>query len=77
MVPAGAVKEYAAAGRLTVKDDGCGFDLDATDLPQHHSGIGLVGMRERLELLGGRLELRASPGQGLRLAALLPLQAEP
>ena len=61
--------------RLAVTDDGCGFDLDATPMPVQQSGIGLLGMRERLELLEGRLELRTVPGQGLRLAAILPLQA--
>ena len=60
--------------RLSVRDDGCGIDLNAVPVAAQQSGIGLVGMRERLELLEGRLELRSAPGQGLRLAAVLPLQ---
>jgi signal transduction histidine kinase len=63
--------------RLEVSDDGCGFDLGAAPMLAQQGGIGLLGMRERLELLGGRLELRSTPGQGLRLAAILPLQAKP
>jgi signal transduction histidine kinase len=59
--------------RLTVVDDGCGTDLDATRSPTQQGGIGLLGMRERLRLLEGRLELRCAPGQGMRLAAILPL----
>lgn len=63
--------------RLAVADDGRGFDPDLAPIALQQSGIGLLGMRERLELLEGRLELRSSPGEGLRLAAILPLQLEP
>lgn len=59
--------------RLAVSDNGCGIDLDTKPLPVPQGGIGLLGMRERMELLEGRLELRSAPGQGLRLAAILPL----
>lgn len=54
---------------LTVEDDG-----RARQLPQ--PGNGLRGMRERLEALGGTLELRLREGGGLRLRAWLP-QAAP
>jgi signal transduction histidine kinase len=63
--------------RLEVSDDGCGIDLGAAQMLPLPGGIGLLGMRERLELLGGRLELRSAPGRGLRLAAILPLQVNP
>ena len=58
--------------RLTVEDDGLGMDLSAGE--QRLDGIGFLGMRERLELLGGSLALDSRPGQGLRLEALLPLR---
>ena len=35
-------------------------------------GIGLLGMQERLESLGGRLEIESRPGQGTRLVACIP-----
>ncbi|HSR65202.1 MAG TPA: ATP-binding protein, partial [Xanthomonadaceae bacterium] len=56
--------------QLQVIDDGTGFD------PALARGSGLGGMRERLRLHGGRLELRSAPGQGTRLRAVVPL-AEP
>jgi signal transduction histidine kinase len=53
--------------RLRVSDQGCGFDPSArTD------GFGLVGMRERVTLAGGTLELQSSPGAGTTIAAILP-----
>ncbi len=57
-------------GSLTicVADDGSGFDPDATA-----DGRGVAGMRERVALLGGQLELRAAPGEGTTLTATLPV----
>lgn len=46
---------------LTIKDDGKGFDLaNAID----HEGFGLEGMKERANLVGGRLDINSSPEQG-------------
>jgi signal transduction histidine kinase len=39
-------------------------------------GIGLLGMQERLESLGGRLSVTLEPGEGARLAARVPLREE-
>jgi two-component system, NarL family, sensor histidine kinase UhpB len=52
---------------LRVEDDGVGADLAATT-----SGLGLVGMRERLVALGGSLVVESSPRAGLRLVARVP-----
>jgi signal transduction histidine kinase len=56
------------AVKAVVEDDGRGFDVDAR--PEH--GSGLVGMRERLALLGGRLEVESSE-RGTTVAADVPL----
>lgn len=61
-----AVAEDGAA-RLEVVDDGDGFDPDAP-----HSGFGIDGMRERVALAGGRLEVRSQPGGGTALVVVLP-----
>jgi two-component system, NarL family, sensor histidine kinase DevS len=56
-------------GKISVEifDEGAGFDPgEAT------RGFGLVGMRERVELLGGRLEIDSQPGAGTRVTATLP-----
>lgn len=57
-------------GGLTIRvaDDGRGFDPGAAT-----EGRGVAGMRERVALLGGRLELRSGPGEGTTLTALLPV----
>ncbi len=57
---------------LTIVDDGVGFDVDAA----WGKGLGLISMRERLEALGGTLEIRSAPGTGTRLEVTAPLPAE-
>jgi signal transduction histidine kinase len=57
-----------------VEDDGRGFGGDAPGADGVRStGIGILGMQERLEVLGGRLEIESKPGQGTRLVAHIPL----
>lgn len=60
----------ADAGMLTlhIADDGCG--LPAAGAPR---GCGLLGMEQRLHMVGGRLAIEPGPGPGLHLRASLPL----
>jgi signal transduction histidine kinase len=53
---------------VEIEDDGDGFDLAAVH-PDADSlrGVGLLGMRERAELLGGRLTIESAPGEGTRV----------
>jgi signal transduction histidine kinase len=48
---------------VEIEDDGRGFDCSA-GLPADGHHYGLIGMRERIEKLGGEFQLRSSPGQG-------------
>jgi len=57
---------------LSVEDNGHGFHPDNI-----RSGHGVVGMRERAALLGGRLEVRSAPGDGTAVIVRLPGAAEP
>ena len=49
--------------RLSVEDDGCGFDVAETLNTQERS-LGLLGMQERVELIGATLHLNSTPGYG-------------
>ncbi|MEX2195428.1 MAG: GAF domain-containing sensor histidine kinase [Thermoleophilaceae bacterium] len=60
------VTEGDAAIAIEIADDGTGFDPVAGT-----SGFGLLGMRERLALAGGRLEIESSPGHGTTLRAVV------
>ena len=69
-----ALRHSEGTIRLSVEDDGRGFDaesrLSAVGWPL---GVGLEGMQERVESLGGRLELCSRPGEGTRTTAYIPL----
>ena len=58
---------------LTICDDGRGFRRSRKRV----SGHGLLGMRERARLLGGRLIVSGGPGKGTRIVATAPLTGEP
>jgi signal transduction histidine kinase len=58
---------------MEIRDDGHGFDPGAVEPDADgQSGIGVVGMRERLRLLGGRLEIDSAPAGPTVVRALLP-----
>jgi two-component system NarL family sensor kinase len=57
--------------RLSVDDDGRGFDPAAAPPGRY----GLIGLSERARLLGGRLRLESSPGEGTRVEVVVPLNA--
>jgi signal transduction histidine kinase len=67
-----AVAEIEGEVGVRVRDDGAGFDPRAAS-----DGVGLVGIRERVELLGGRLAIHTLPGAGTTLEARLPAQHRP
>jgi len=70
---------------VSIIDDGIGFDLtelsietikeiDSKDflLPDNTRGLGLLGMQERIELLGGDLEIESTPGNGTQIHIRIP-----
>jgi signal transduction histidine kinase len=66
--------------QVVVKDNGTGFDFEAVEQDYDRKGsIGLLSMRERAELIGGRLEIQSStepPGAGTRVILRVPLASE-
>jgi len=60
--------------RLTVTDDGKGFDAphSVADLPRYGK-LGLAGMSERAELVGGQLRILSAPGEGTTIMVELPV----
>jgi PAS domain S-box-containing protein len=84
------VLKHAGAGRVNValvlapghvsavvEDDGVGFDPDAAPDPAGGHRLGLLGMRERVALVGGSLSVESAPGRGTTIIArvLLPDRA--
>ncbi len=57
---------------LEIQDDGIGFDPRGLD--EAHGQLGLVGIRERAESMGGQLEIESGPMRGTKLIVRLPLE---
>ena len=63
--------------RLTVADDGVGFDLSRLGEAGSTPGLGLITMRERVELAGGHFRLHTRPGEGTEITVDLPCLPNP
>jgi signal transduction histidine kinase len=57
--------------RLELQDDGDGFKVK-----DRHDGVGLTGMRERVEQMGGALQIASSRGRGTKITVLVPCNGE-
>ncbi len=60
--------------RCSIRDDGTGFDVPAVLWGENRKGLGLVGIQERLNAMGGTLQIHSAPGQGTELLISLPLE---
>jgi PAS domain S-box-containing protein len=59
--------------RLTIKDDGKSFDVKRALHSRANGRLGLLGMRERLEMVGGKFTVKSPPDQGTTVTARIPL----
>ena len=54
---------------MKIKDDGKSFDVDGVLKAKGRKRLGLLGMRERLEMIGGNFSVESAPGQGTTIVA--------
>lgn len=66
-----ALSKESDAVILVVQDNGCGFFMAAARKPQ---SLGLMGLHERAQLLGGRATVKSAPGRGTCVEVWIPLQ---
>jgi signal transduction histidine kinase len=69
------VREEGPEIRAVVRDDGRGFDAAAALARRGDRGLGLIGIRERAEALGGTADIRSTPNQGTELCVVIPREA--
>ena len=58
--------------RMEVKDNGKSFQVQGVSPTGRNKGLGLLGMRERVEMVGGRFIVESSPGKGTTIRAEIP-----
>ena len=68
------VTRESRAVHCTVHDDGVGFDASSAIAVDGERGLGLVGIRERLDSLRGTLDIKSTLGKGTELLMLIPLE---
>lgn len=66
------IHDGGASVHLIVQDDGCSFDVVRTLHVKRYNRLGLLGMRERVEMVGGRFGIESTPGHGTTIRAEIP-----
>jgi PAS domain S-box-containing protein len=69
------IQRAGPAVRLTVHDNGKSFQPERLLASPTFQRLGLLGMRERVEMVGGKLEIASAPGEGTTIRATIPFQA--
>jgi signal transduction histidine kinase len=59
---------------MQIKDDGKSFDVDRVLDSRKNKRLGLIGMRERVEMVGGTFNVESSPGVGTTISAMIPFR---
>lgn len=67
------IRPTADAVVLEVRDDGRSFPVERILASGTYTRLGLLGMRERVEMVGGTLSITSAPGQGTTVSAAIPI----
>ena len=70
------IRKVGGAIRMEVSDNGKAFQVEQVLLARNFKRLGLVGMRERVEMAGGTLAVESTPGKGTTVRAEIPFGAE-
>jgi signal transduction histidine kinase len=71
------IEELSNAVRMTISDNGRAFDADGMMNSQTNKRLGLIGMRERIEMISGTFKIASSPGIGTTVTAQIPFKRHP
>jgi PAS domain S-box-containing protein len=66
------IRKQRGVIRMEVQDDGKSFEARDVLSAKRNKGLGLLGMRERVEMVGGRFAVESSPGKGTAIRAEIP-----
>ncbi len=68
-----SIRKLENALSLEIHDDGKSFDVDRVLLATRHKRLGLLGSRERIEMVGGRFSIESAPQKGTTICAEVPI----
>ena len=67
------VQKLARSITMEVADNGKGFEVDRVLIAKGNNRLGVLGMRERVQMVGGQFELESTPGMGTTIRAQIPV----
>ena len=71
-----SISEMSGAIRMEIIDNGKAFQVEKTLLARNNKRLGLVGMKERIEMVGGKLSIASAPNRGTTVCAEIPFTPE-
>ncbi len=71
-----SISEISGAIRMEINDNGKSFEVKKALLAKNPKRLGLLGMKERVEMVGGSLTIESSPGHGTTVCAEIPFTHE-
>jgi len=72
-----SLRKIADAVHLEISDNGKSFEVERVLHATRNQRLGLLGMRERVEMVGGDLSVESAPGQGTTIRAQIPFRSSP
>jgi two-component system, NarL family, sensor histidine kinase DegS len=67
-----SIHRLSRAVGVIIKDNGKSFEVERVLQAKKNKRLGLLGMRERVEMVGGRLRVESAPGKGTTIRAEIP-----
>lgn len=68
------IEQLSNSVRMKIKDDGKSFPVQRTLNIKKYTRLGLLGMRERVEMVGGTFQIESAPGDGTTIEVRIPLR---
>jgi signal transduction histidine kinase len=68
------LKELPKSVLMEIKDDGISFNAGHLLDSKRNKRLGIIGMRERVEMVGGKFSIESKPGSGTTISAVLPFK---
>jgi signal transduction histidine kinase len=68
------IKDLPQAVRMTITDNGISFDVAHVLDSRRNKRLGLIGMRERVEMVGGTFDVESTPSRGTIISSTLPFK---
>lgn len=70
-----SIRQLSGAIRMEIQDNGKSFEVEKVLFAKRHKRLGLLGSRERMEMIGGKFGILSSPGKGTTISAEIPINS--